>query len=624
MVDFLVNTTWLIPFYGLVGAVLTLPWSLGVIQQTGPRPAAYLNLLMTFGAYLHGLLVFNSIWHQPAQQLIIDWFQAGDVKLSFALEISSVSLGAMELVTGLSLLAQLFALGYMEKDWALARFFALMGFFEAAMSGLTLSDSLLLSYCLLELLTVSTYLLVGFWYAQPLVITAARDAFLTKRVGDVLLLMSVVALSTLAGSTNFSDLYAWVATTHLSPTVVTLIGLGLIAGPVGKCAQFPLHLWLDEAMEAPSPASVLRNSLVVSCGAYLLIKMEPILAASPTVMATLVIIGTITAIGSSVVALAQIDIKRALSHSTSTYLGLVFVAVGMQRTEFALMLILAHAIAKALLFMSVGCVIATTNSQDLTEMGGLGKTMPITASAFLVGTAGLIGLFPLGGFWAMQRGVDRFWTDAPWLIGVLLMVNGLTAFNLTRLFRLVFLGEPQIKARRAPEVGWMMALPMLGLGLTTISVPLMLQQLRLLPSSLVVNPISESLLVVSGMVGFVLGATYNFPRTWLSPVTKVPGFLHNLLAYDFYADRLYRLTIVLAIAQLSKLIAWCDRYLVDGVVNFVGLSTLFSGQSLRYLVSGRSQSYVFTILLSISVLAVVASWEFLQGNNPFTLISFLF
>jgi NAD(P)H-quinone oxidoreductase subunit 5 len=189
MTEFLTQTSWWVPFYSLLGAVLTLPWSTGIIRRTGPRPAAYFNVLMTFVAFVHGTIVFRSTWNQEPIKLVFHWLQVVDLDLTFSVDISAVSVGAMELVTGLSLLAQLFALGYLEKDWGLARFFALMGFFEGAMSGLAISDSLLLSYCLLEVLTLSTYLLVGFWYAQPLVITAARDAFLTKRVGDILLLM---------------------------------------------------------------------------------------------------------------------------------------------------------------------------------------------------------------------------------------------------------------------------------------------------------------------------------------------------------------------------------------------------------------------------------------------------
>ncbi|MBR8840910.1 MAG: NAD(P)H-quinone oxidoreductase subunit F [Stigonema ocellatum SAG 48.90 = DSM 106950] len=614
MIEFFIQTTWLIPFYGLVGGIFTLPWSIGIIQRTGPLPAAYWNLLMTLGAWIHGLVVFSAIWNQPPQQLSINWFQMADLDLSFALQISSLSVGAMALVTGLSLLAQLFALGYMEKDYALARFFALMGFFEGAMSGLALSDSLLLSYCFLELLTLSTYLLVGFWYAQPLVVKASRDAFLTKRVGDILLLMGVIALSTLVGSTNFTDLYQWAKTANVPPIEATLICVALLAGPTGKCAQFPLHLWLDEAMEAPAPASVLRNSLVVSCGAYVLIQLQPILAISPIAKEILVTIGTLTAIGSCLVAIAQIDIKRALSHSTSAYMGLVFIAVGIQWTNFALILILAHAIAKALLFMSIGCVITTTNSQDLTEMGGLGKTMPITASAFVVGTAGLIGLFPLGGFWAMEGGIDHFWLDAPWLVGVLLLVNGLTAFNLSRVFRLVFLGSSQVKTRCAPEVGWQMALPMVGLIVTTLSTPAILQSLNILPYWMSLNQIGVILLVVSSVLGCSLGSTMVLQRIWLRPMGKTARFWHNLLADDFYIDQIYRVSVVFAVTQFSKFTDWFDRSIVDRLVNLVGITTILGSQGLKYSTNGKSQFYVLTILLGVSILTTFISWKFLQIN----------
>jgi len=469
---------------------------------------------MTVLAFVHGFVIFRAIWAQGPQQLTIHWLQTADLDLSLALELSSVNVGAMELVTSLSLLAQFFALGYMGKDWALARFFALMGFFEGAMSGLAISDSLLLSYALLEMLTLSTYLLVGFWYAQPLVVTAARDAFLTKRVGDILLLMGVVALASMAGSLDFPNLYEWAETATLSPTAATLLGLALIAGPTGKCAQFPLHLWLDEAMEGPNPASILRNSVVVACGAYVLIKLQPILNLSPVALTALVVIGTMTAIGASLVAIAQIDIKRALSHSTSAYLGLVFIAVGTNWTGFALFLLFTHAIAKALLFMSVGSVITTTQTKDLTEMGGLWSRMPATTIAFAVGSAGLIGIPPLGGFWALHLWIDDFWVEQPWMVGVLLLVNGLTALNLTRVFRLVFLGQPQPKTRRAPEVGWPMVLPMVSLTVITLLFPLLMQRLSLLPSWDYIDKTSVLLLVLSSSIGCGIGATIYLHKAW--------------------------------------------------------------------------------------------------------------
>lgn len=610
MNQFLLLTSWWIPFYGLIGAVLTLPWSMGVIRRTGPRPAAYINLLMTVLGFIHGAVLLRETWNREPFEILFHWLQLADLDLSLALDISSVSVGAMELVTGLSLLAQVFALGYLEKDWGLARFFSLMGFFEAAMSALVISNSLFLSYALLEMLTLSTYLLVGFWYAQPLVVTAARDAFLTKRVGDILLLMGVVALATMAGSLNFNDLYEWAETAHLSPTVAALLGLALIAGPTGKCAQFPLHLWLDEAMEGPNPASILRNSVVVASGAYILIKLQPILVLSPVASTALMVIGTVTAIGASMVAIAQIDIKRALSHSTSAYLGLVFIAVGQQWTNFALLLLLTHGLAKALQFMSVGAIIATTNNQNLTEMGGLWSRMPATTGAFLVGSAGLVGLLPLGGFWALRKGIDVFWVTDPWIVAVLLGVNFLSAFNLTRVFRLVFLGPAQPKTRRAPEVAWPMAVPMVSLMIVTLLAPVFMWRLSLLPDMKYINVPAVVLLVLSGLGGVVIEALWPLARTWSRPVSAQARFLQDLLAYDFYVDRLYKLTVVFAVDRFSKLTSWLDRYVVDGLVNLVGLSTIFGSEGLKYNVSGQSQFYVLTIVIGVSLLLLFTIWPF--------------
>ncbi len=618
MNEFLFLTSWFVPLYSLLGAILTLPWSIGIIHRTGPRPAAYLNLLTTIFGFVHSLLVFKDIWYREQENLIITWFQAADFQLSFALEISVVSVGATVLITGLSLLAQVYALGYMEKDWSLARFFGLVGFFEAALSGLAISDSLFLSYALLEVLTLSTYLLVGFWYAQPLVVTAARDAFLTKRVGDLLLLMAVVTLSTLAGSLNFSDLYEWAQTADLNPVTSTLLCLALIAGPAGKCAQFPLHLWLDEAMEGPNPASVMRNSLVVGGGAYVLYKIQPLLSLSPFALNTLVVVGTITAVGATLVSLAQIDIKRSLSHSTSAYMGLVFLAVGLEQGGVALMLLLSHAIAKALLFMSSGSVIYTTQTQDLTEMGGLWSKMPATTTAFIVGSAGMVTLLPLGSFWAMLAWADGLVKISPWVIVVLILVNGLTALNLTRVFRLVFWGQPQPKTRRAPEVGWPMALPMVTLTILTLLLPLMLQQWDLLPSWESLDWYIVGSLVASTVAGVTIGATIHLHKAWSRSRILIWRFIQDLLGYDFYIDRIYRLTIVSAVALLSRVSAWSDRFLVDGLVNLIGFAAIFSGQSLKYSISGQSQGYMLTILVVISFLGFLISLSLgLFNNLPF-------
>lgn len=623
MSQFLLQTSWCIPFYGLIGAILTLPWAMGLVRRTGPRPAAYINLLMTLLAFIHGSLLFRITWNHPALNLTYSWLTAPDLDISFVIEISPVSVGAMELVAGLSLVAQFYALGYMEKDWAIARFYTLLGFFEAAISGIALSDSMFLTYGLLEMLTLSTYLLVGFWYAQPLVVTAARDAFLTKRVGDVLLLMGVVALSALSGSLSFSDLEIWAETAELQPLTATLLGLGLIAGPIGKCAQFPLHLWLDEAMEGPNPASIMRNSVVVSAGAFVLIKLQPVLALSPITDGVLIALGSATAIGASLVAIAQIDIKRALSHSTSAYLGLVFIAVGLKQVDVALLLLLTHALAKALLFMSVGSIILTTSTQDMTEMGGLWSRMPATTTAYLVGASGMVAVLPLGTFWTMRRWMSGFWEAPWWLVLILLLVNGLTALNLTRVFGLIFTGEPQPKTRRTPEVPWQMAVPMVSMTIVTLLIPLMLQQWQLLlswsaplrdiPASGITELIHQTavpLLWISGLIGVAVGGAIYLYGVVERPVRLPWKSVQELLAYDFYIDRLYDVTVVFLVSRLSAISAWVDRYIIDGVVNALGLATLGSSEGLKYSISGQSQFYVLTITIGVGLLIILMLWQF--------------
>jgi NAD(P)H-quinone oxidoreductase subunit 5 len=607
MNQLLFQTSWWVPAYGLIGAILTLPWSIGVVRRTGPRPAAYFNIFMTVLALMHSVWLLQAVWDMPPQRSLIPWLSLPGFDIWLTLVTSRISVGAALFITALSLLAQVYALGYLEKDWSLARFYGLMGFFEGALAGIALSDSLFLSYALLEMLTLSTYLLVGFWYAQPLVVTAARDAFLTKRVGDLLLLMGVVALSVMAGSPDFTHLAIWAQTADLKPLTATLLGLALLAGPTGKCAQFPLNLWLDEAMEGPNPASILRNSVVVACGAYVLIRLQPVLSLSPVALTTLMVLGAVTALGASLVAIAQVDIKRTFSHSTSAYLGLVFLAVGMQQDEVALLFLFAHGVSKALLFMSVGSIILTTSTQDLTEMGGLASRMPATTTAYLVGAVSSVAILPLGCFWAMLEWAEGIWAASPALVGLLLLVNGLTTFNLVRVFGLVFWGVPQPKTRRAPEVPWLMALPMMALAVFALLVPLVFQRLQFLPASDAPNQSVVLLLLLSGGIGLGLGGWLYLNPRQSKPVTLIGKPVRDVLAYDFCIDRLYKLSVVLGVAQGSRFTAWFDRYVVDGVVNFVGVASIFSGEGLKYTISGQSRNYLLTlfvgVLLSLTLLS---------------------
>lgn len=609
MGQYLLETVWLVPVYALIGALLAIPWSPGIINKTGPRPAGYVNLIMTFLAFLHSSIALSISWNQPANEVFIPWLSTAGLRLSIDLEISAISIAAMTVITGLNLLAQIYAIGYMEMDWGWGRFYSLLGLFEAGLCALSLCNNLFFSYVILEILTLGTYLLVGLWFSQPLVVTGARDAFLTKRVGDLFLLMGVLGLYPLTKTWNYSDLAEWAATADVNPTMISLVCLALIAGPMGKCAQFPLHLWLDEAMEGPIPSTILRNSVVVAGGAWVLIKLEPVFSLSPLVSTAMVAIGTLSAVGGGLIAIAQIDIKRCLSYSVSSYMGLVFIAVGTQHDEAALLLVLTHACAAALLVMSTGTIVWNSITQDITQLGGLWSRRPISGIAYILGILGLIAFPPLGSFWALLQLGSELWTTQPWLVGVIITVNALTAVSLTREFGLVWGGKRKPMSERSPEVSWQMTLPMMILFGFVLHLPLILQSLSLLPTWVTLNKDVALLLIWSSIFGCSIGGVIylgNIPK----PLRLPWKGLQDLIAYDFYTPKLYRMSIVLGVDLLSKLTDMVDRFVVDGIVNLVGLASLGGGEGLKYSNTGQTQFYVFVVLLGVSFLGMIVTWQY--------------
>jgi NAD(P)H-quinone oxidoreductase subunit 5 len=426
--------------------------------------------------------------------------------------------------------------------------------------------------------------------------------------------MGVLAIYPLAHTWDFRELAAWAQTAEVDPTLITLIGIGLIAGPMSKCAQFPLHLWLDEAMEGPLPSPILRNAVVVATGAWVLVKLAPVLALSTTTLSVMIAIGAITALGGSLISVAQVDIKRVLSYLSSVYMGLVFVAVGAQQPEAALLLVLTYALAMATLVMGAGAVIDKVITQDVTQMGGLWSRRPITGIAMLGGIFGLVALPPLGGFWALLELLTGLWNaHQVALVAMVLAVNWIVAFSLARMFGLIFAGPTQQMTIRAPEPLWLIVLPMtFGLGFT-LHLPLILSAVGLLPAWADMNKDMALALAWSSALGFGIGAVLYIGRRMANPGKLVPAGLQNLLAFDFYTPRLYRGSIVLGVDLLSRLTDWLDRYLVDGFVNFVGLASIFSGEALKYNNSGRLQFYVLTISVCVAFISILMSWQYLPG-----------
>ncbi|WP_448533630.1 NAD(P)H-quinone oxidoreductase subunit F [Parathermosynechococcus lividus] len=611
MLQSFADTVWLIPFYSLLGMGLSLIWSPGITRKTGPRPAGYVNIVLTFFSFCHALLATLAIANQPPQYLHWTWLEVAGLHFDVPVEISVLTTTALMLITGLNLMAQVFAVGYMEMDWGWARFFALLALFEGGMAALVLLDSLFFNYVVLEILTLATYLLIGLWFNQPLVVTGARDAFLTKRVGDLILLMGVLAIYPLAGSWNYDDLAAWAATATANPTLITLICLALIAGPMGKCAQFPLHLWLDEAMEGPVPASVLRNAIVVATGAWVLVKLTPVLSLSPVALTALLVIGSVTALGGTLIATAQVDIKRALSYLVSAYMGWVFIAVGLKEPGLAFVFVLTYAVAMSLLMMSIGSIIWNSITQDLRLLGGLWSRRPISGSAFLVGSAGLLAVPPLGSFFPQAELLDTAFAQLPWVGVVLLLVNTFAAFSLGRTFCLIWGGEVKPMTARSPEVFWPMILPMTVNVGVVLHLPIMM---RVFDWVIWTQPSVQTAaaLTLTAVAGWGLAAWIYLGRTIPKPVQLPLPSLQDLLAYDFYTPKLYKATVVGAVDVISRLTDWFDRTLVDGTGNAFGLVTLLGGDRLKYSTTGQFQAYILTIIVGTAILGIAICWPLLR------------
>ena len=601
---FFLHTAWLIQCYPLIGATLAILLSLAS-GRVGTRPAGYINILMAGVAFIHAILALATGWNLPDREISYSWLHTNTLDIDFPIEISTITLTAVAVVTGINLISQIYAVGYLETDWGWARFFSLMNCFGAGICGLVFSNSLFFSYVFLELLTLATYLLVGFWFAQPLVITGARDAFWTKRVGDIILLMGVIAIYPLAGTWNFTELATWSQTADLDPTAATWLGLALSAGPLGKCAQIPFQSWLDEAMEAPVPATVLRNAVVVGAGAFVLIKLAPVISLSPIVLNALVILGVGTSICCSLIAIAQIDMKRVISYALSAYIGMVFIAVGTQNLDSAQFILFNESFGMALLYMSAGSIIWTNITQDLTQLGGLWASRPLTALSMLVAIGSFIALPPLGGFWGLLQLVQSLWVEQPWLVGVILIVNALTAFSLTRLFCRIFLGTAQPMAQRSPEPFWLISLPVITLAVFICHIPMILWRAGALSDLTELDLQLAPLLLWSSVLGIGSSGLIYGMDTIAKPIKLPVPLVQNFFAYNLYIQRFYQLTIVLLVAVSARVTNWFDRYVVDGLVNLVGIGTLFSGQALKYTTSGQSQLYILLGFAGVVLLGLM-------------------
>lgn len=427
--------------------VIVAPVAIAVlIAGAGSRPVRFTRWLAAAGPVLalwagmerllagHGESAAST-----AGSLSAEWLVTAVGPLGIGLAADALASVMLVVVGVVATMVVVFSTGYMADDPAQPRYFALISAFSAAMTGLVLSTSLLGLFVFWELVGACSYLLIGFWFTRPSAARAAVKAFLVTRVGDVGLLFALAVLWSQTGTVSIEGALA--AAAGLGTGLATTVALLLFLGAVGKSAQFPLHIWLPDAMEGPTPVSALIHAAtMVAAGVFLVARMWPVFEASPTAQLVVLVIGCITALGAAIAAVPQTDIKRVLAYSTISQLGFMFAALGSGAWIAAIFHLTTHAAFKALLFLASGSVIHGSGTQDLREMGGLGRVMPVTTATWVIGVAALAGLPPLAGFFSKDGVLDAVWVHAPAAGVVLFIASALTAFYSFRATRLAFGG----------------------------------------------------------------------------------------------------------------------------------------------------------------------------------------
>jgi NADH-quinone oxidoreductase subunit L len=554
-----------------------------------------------------------------------------------------------------------FSLGYMAEDPRYSRFFAYLSLFAGSMLTLVLANNLLLLYISWEMVGLCSYLLIGFWFEKKSAADAAKKAFIVTRIGDVGLFIGLLILYSQTGHVDFSSVFHAVeGIAHSNPTLVTLVGLLIFAGAVGKSAQFPLHVWLPDAMEGPTPVSALIHAAtMVAAGVYLVGRTYPIFHAieGSASLTTVAWIGAITAIMAASIGVAMNRAKRILAYSTISQLGYMMIGLGVGGVMVGIFHLMTHAFFKALLFLGAGSMMHGSGEHadlNIWQSGGLRKHMPITFWTFLVGTLALAGIFPFAGFWSKDEILLKAFEHNPAIYLLGLAGAFLTAFYMFRLVFVSFFGEARDHKVHAHESPPVMTVPLIILaffslvigwvGITFIGNPFG----RFLGGALGAVEVAEEggvglgmelgLMGVSLLVALAgIGAAYLlYGRRQVASEAEEPlralGPVWTALEHKLYFDELYNFLIVQPVLRLAEILRrfdlgiidgivngvglltrdviaaasrWIDTYIVDGAVNLVGLVIKKVGDGIRYIQTGQVQSYALAIFLGVLLLAAV-------------------
>jgi NADH-quinone oxidoreductase subunit L len=605
-----VSTVWLIPAFPLAGALANMFFG----RVTGHR-AHWIAVPALAGSFVVACVVAARVFAgEPITSTLGPWIVAGDFEAGITAYVDNLTGVMLLVVTGVGFLIHLYSSGYMHDDPDFARFFAYLNLFVFSMTMLVLAGNFLLLFVFWEAVGLCSYLLIGFWYTRQSAANAGKKAFIVNRVGDFGFLLAIMWLWSALGTLDYRAVFKGAET--LSPATATSIALLLFLGACGKSAQLPLHVWLPDAMEGPTPVSALIHAAtMVTAGVYMVARSHVLFERSGSALEVVAWVGTITAVFAATIGLVQTDIKRVLAYSTISQLGYMFAAVGMGAYVAGVFHLVTHAFFKALLFLGAGSVIhGLHGEQDLRKMGGLAYKMPVTATTMWIGGLGLAGCPLLAGFFSKDEILGAAHGTGHMSIFALLLVGAfMTAFYTFRLLFLAFSGAPRMSKdvlHHAHESPWVMTGPLVVLSALTIVAGFALglptdgtRLAHLLES--VFHPhegAHAAIVLLLSVIVFGAGGVLAFSMYRQSPVRpeaigQPRSWVHALLLNAWYVDWIYDRLIVQPIYALSIALAQVfDPKVVDGIVNGIGRAVSAWGAGLRRLQSGYVANYALTML----------------------------
>ena len=443
----MIENAWIVPLFPLLSFLVLILFGRR-FKESSFKIAIFLTLLST----IFSILVLFERFTAPTYKSEALWLAIGEVQLTVGFEVNQLNALMLVIVSLVSFLVHTYSAGYMKGDDRFSVYYAYLGLFTFAMLGLVLSPNLLQTYIFWELVGVGSFLLIGFYFYKEEAKQAAKKAFIMTRIGDVGLLIGMILLFWQVGSFEYDEIFQAVSDGVISQGMITLTAILIFIGAVGKSGQFPLHTWLPDAMEGPTPVSALIHAAtMVAAGVYLVATVFPLFEASEAALMTVAIVGAITAIFAATIALVQTDIKRVLAYSTISQLGYMMLALGTAGYVAGVFHLTTHAFFKALLFLAAGSVIHAVHTQDIEKMGGLWKKLPKTGLLFLIGTMAISGVPLLSGFFSKDEILISTWNAGhPVLFTLAIITAFLTAFYMFRLFFMVFMGKSRGEQNASP------------------------------------------------------------------------------------------------------------------------------------------------------------------------------